>query len=189
VWREDNMKSTKIALLLVLFVGAMTAQAQQDVQVFVPGNASGGFGNPIDQVVPLVAALAAAGPGTITVTYVSGTVTDSGVVDTGPNGVPWDEPGLQFPLQEAKGVSRGRVNNLDALIGAFVPRSRVDHSGFNPIDGTKNLTRVGLLPSRLFLIGEGITLDVREAGTLFLGINDMHVGGNSGGFNVEVTGP
>jgi len=30
---------------------------------------------------------------------------------------------------------------------------------------------------------------VKEAGTLFLGINDVSVGNNSGGFNVEVTGP
>ena len=46
------------------------------------------------------------------------------------------------------------------------------------------------MPGGLFFIGAGKTFDVKESGTLFLGINDAgHVGDNTGGFTVEVTGP
>ncbi|MGA8151636.1 MAG: hypothetical protein WB952_11850 [Terriglobales bacterium] len=185
------MRITKLALVLVLFVAAatMTAQAQQDVQVFVPGTASGYFGNPQDQAVPFVSALTVSGPGTITVTYISGTVTDCCGINTGPNGVEFNARGQQWPLQEAHGRSGGIINNEDALIGVFVPQSRVLCKGFTAIDGTKNATRVGIMPNKLFFIGEGKTFDVTEAGTLFLGINDIVVGDNGGGFTVEVTGP
>jgi hypothetical protein len=186
------MKIVKMALLLVMIIAAasMAVLAQQSVQVFVPGNTNGGFGNPIDQLVPLVPAITVNAPGTITVTYVSGTIPDGGGVNAGPDGVPWNCRGIQTPLQEAGGVARGLCNHLDALIGVFVPQSRVqDRRGFNPIDGTKNLTRVGIVPSKLFLIGEGLSFDVKEPGTLYLGINDMIVADNGGGFTVEVTGP
>jgi len=182
------MKSTKIALVLVLFVAvaAMTAQAQQDVQVFVPGTASGYFGNPVDLMVPLVPAITVSGPGTIQVTYVSGTVTATNM-NTGPNGVPWGEQCCQVPLTEARGLAGGKVPNLCALIGAFVPEKRVNHPGFKAIDGTKNAAPVGIMPNTLFFIGTGKTLSVTQAGTLFLGINDQLVGDNSGGFTVDVS--
>jgi len=181
----------KATFVLALFVAAATvaAQAQQDIQVFVPGTASGYFGNPQDQAVPFVPAITVSGPGTITVTYLSGTVTDCCGINTGPNGVDYKTGGTQWPLQEAHGVSGGTVHDEDALIGAFVPANRVNHPGFIAIDGTKDATRVGILPHTLFFIGEGITLNVKEAGTLFLGINDITVGDNGGGFTVEVTGP
>jgi len=192
--QEDKMKIGKMACVLVLFVAAVTlaAYAQQDLQVFVPGNTNGAFGNPIDVAVPLVPAITVSGPGTITVSYVSGTVTDGGGVNTGPNGVVWDcrSGQIQTPIQEGEGVARAVCHHLDALIGVFVPQSRVqDRRGFNPIDGTKNLTRVGIVPSKLFFIGEGLSFDVKEAGTLYLGINDMIMADNGGGFTVEVTGP
>lgn len=154
----------------------------------MPGTASGYFGNPQDQAVPFVSALTVDGPGTITVTYVSGTVTDCCGIDTGPNGVRFNGRNIhQFPLQERKGVSYGWVNNEDALIGVFVPQSRVNAKGFSAIDGTKAATRVGIRPGGLFFIGTSKMFDVKEAGTLFLGINDVYVADNGGGFNVEVS--
>ncbi len=182
------MKSTKIALGLVLFVAAATMTAPAQTQVFVPGNASGWFGNSVDLLVPLVPAIAVSGPATITVTYVSGTV-NWGDGDVGPNGGPYtNSGGFQFPLQEAKGVASPRqIGNIAALIGVFVPQSRVNASGFTAIDGTKNATRVGIMPNGLFFVGEGTTLTVTGAGTLFLGINDTLTGDNSGGFTVTVS--
>ena len=185
------MRSTKLAIVFVLFVAAIAVAASAQTTVFVAGNATGYFGGTAEMIVPLVPAIILNGPGTITVTYVSGTV-DLGGVITGPNGVFWDQGNGtgQFPLQEAKGVGGGKVNNFGALFGVFVPASRVNHSGFTAIDGTKSATRVGIMPGGLFFIGAGKTFDVMQAGTLFLGINDAgRVGDNSGGFTVEVTGP
>ena len=94
----------------------------------------------------------------------------------------------QLPLQEADAVAGGKVKNLCALIGVFVPQTRVqDHRGFNPIDGTKNFTRVGIRPGGIFFIGESKTFSVTQPGTLYLGINDQLVSDNGGGFNVEVS--
>lgn len=172
--------------LLVLIVAATTSAAQ--TQVFVPGNTNGCFGNAVDECIPLVAALTVSGPGKITVTYVGGTVTDVGV-NTGADGAPWIDPRFQTPLQEKRGVWSLRMTHLDALIGVFVPQSRVLRSGFRALDGTKGVTRVGIMPDGLFLIGTGKTFRASEAGTLFLGINDCWVSDNGGGFTVTVTGP
>ena len=176
----------KYAVVIIILLAAITTLNAQ-VQVFVPGNASGYFGNPADQAIPFVPALTVNGPGTITVTYVSGTVTDAGGVNTGPDGTTWNNGTAQTPLQEAKGIAGGTINNLDALIGAFVPAVRANHSGFAAIDGTKDATRVGIIPHEVFFIGESITFAVTEAGTLYLGINDWVVSDNSGGFNVTVS--
>lgn len=174
-------------LFLVL---AATAANAQTVIISVPGNALGNFGNPPCCSVPFVTALTVSGPGTITVSCISGTVTDSGGIDTGPNGVVWNVTGNQFPLQEALGVSGGPVDNLDALIGVFVPRSRVLAPGFSPVDGTKGTPSaplVGILPTGLVFIGTGRTIVVKQAGTLFLGINDDNGISNGGEFIVLVT--
>jgi len=180
--------AARILTLLVLTVAATITAAQ--TEIFVPGNASGLFGNPVNHVAPFVPAITVNGPGTITVTYVSGTVNFGGSVDAGPNGVPWTcNCNFQLPLQEAQGVSVRKVNKMAALIGVFVSQSRVGRKGFQAIDGTKNATPVGIMPGCLFFIGEGKTFDVNGAGTLFLGINDAGVSDNSGGFNVTVTGP
>ncbi len=174
--------------LLALSVAATTTAAQN---VFVPGNASGFFGNSADQANPLVLALTVNGPGTITVTYVSGTVTwDSNGDTTGPDGTACGTcKGNQTPLNEAHGIGLGKIEKLAALIGVFVPQSRVQSKGFKAIDGTKDATKVGIIPNGLLFIGTGKTFPVKEAGTLFLGINDYHVSENSGGFNVTVSGP
>jgi len=177
--------------MLIVIVAATTTAAQN---VFVPGNASGFFGNPADQANPLVVGLTVSGPGTITVTYVSGKVNwDVNIKGciTGPNGsnkCTWCT-GNQTPLDEARGIGLGEVRRIGALIGVFVPQSRVLRNGFNAIDGTKDATKVGIIPNGLFFIGTGKSIPVSEAGTLFLGINDYKVGDNSGGFNVTVSGP
>ena len=178
------MKTTKIAFLLVLFLAAATMAASAQTQVFVPGNASGYFGNPADQINPLVSAITVNGPGTITVTYVSGTV-DIGGVEVDPNGITQkDCP--QTPLQEAIGISGGTCYHVGGLIGVFAPASTVSRSGFTAVDGTKGTVRIGIMPG-LFFIGTSKTFEVKGAGTLFLGINDEHVSDNSGGFTVSVS--
>ena len=96
---------------------------------------------------------------------------------------------MQFPLNEAHGIGLGKARKVAALIGVFVAQSRVQQAGFSALDGTKNVTPLGIMPGELFFIGTGKTVPVSEAGTLFLGINDTTVGDNSGGFNVTVTGP
>jgi hypothetical protein len=191
-WREDSMKITKVALLLAAFVAAATIFANAQTQVSVPGNASGYFGNPADQNNPLVAAITVSEPGTITVTYVSGLVSDGVHKNIGPNGVRCKGKKCgQLPLEEAKGVFNGgkwqRVYQALALIGVFVSSDRVNLSGFTAADGTKGVEPVGIMPGGLFFIGTGKTFTVTEAGTLYLGINDNWVSDNYGGFNVTVS--
>jgi len=178
-----------LSALLVLILASSTTAAQ--TQVFVPGNASGFFGNTADIPIPFVPAITVSGPGWITVTYVNGTVTDCCGVNTGPNGVPWTWANnqSQAPLQERSGFVVKKITKLNALIGVFVPQSRVQKKGFSALDGTKGVTRVGIMPDGLFFIGTGKTFWVGQAGTLFLGINDCWVSDNGGGFTVTVTGP
>jgi hypothetical protein len=184
------MNIMKSVFVLVLTVTAASIAAQAQVQVFVPGNTNGGFGGPIDLLVPFVQAITVDKPATITVTYVDGLVIDAGGEEFGPNGKDYNcGRTYQLPLQETHGIAGGICLGLNALIGVFVPEWRAAHKGFSPIDGTKDLTQVGIMPDRLFLIGESKTFDVKQAGTLFLGINDCWVSDNSGFFNVEVTTP
>lgn len=181
------MKNAKAVLTLVAFVAAATMIARAQTSVFVPGNTSGGFGNPIDIVVPLVPAITVSGPSRITVTYVSGTVSvGAGFADNGPNGTKWNFNGAQSPLQEGRGASGG-ADKLGALIGVFVPATRVNSWKFQPVDGTKVLARNGIVPSTLVFVGTDRTFYPREAGTLYLGINDDLAGDNTGGFTVTVS--
>jgi hypothetical protein len=181
------MKNIMKIVALALTLSALSLPVCGQVQVFVPGNTNGGFGNPIDMTVPFVPAITVSGPATITITYLSGTIPDGGGVDAGPNGVPWTMNGAQSPLQESRGVTHPTINNLDCLIGVFVPESTVNRPGFTAVDGTKNIAKVGIPPSSLFFVGEGKTLVVNIPGTLYLGINDWIVGDNGGGFTVEVS--
>lgn len=188
LWWEDKMRTTKMLLFLALFVNAAIMAAPAQTTIFVPGNASGSFGNPVNQLVPMVSAVTVSGPGTITVTYVSGNVDVGGDHVVGPNGLgPWSTGGNQYPLQEATGVTTRTATRIGALIGVFVPAPRANHSGFIAIDGTKNAAPFGIMPGGLFFIGESKTFNVSQAGTLFLGINDTLVGDNSGGFSVTVS--
>lgn len=184
--KSHPMAAMSAAVLVSLLV-AISATAQTSAAVFVPGNTLGRFGNPsVSGNQPYVIGIVATGPGTIVVTYVSGTVTD-GSLNTGPNGAPWNMASGQTPLQEAVGVSGGVVGDLDALIGTFIPQSRVQAPGFSPVDGTKDIAPVGLVPSALFFIGTRKILKVRQAGTLYLGINDDNAVTNSGGYLVWIT--
>ncbi|MGB6691641.1 MAG: hypothetical protein WBE76_27705 [Terracidiphilus sp.] len=174
-------------MLAMLLASALPICASAQTQVFVPGNASGFFGNGADIQVEFVPAITVQGPATITVTYLSGTVTDAGGVNTGPNGATWNTSGSQSPMQESQGIAGGTIENLDALIGAFVPASTIDIPGvFSPLDGTKDVAPVGVMPNTLLLVGDGITYNATEAGTLYLGINDWYVSDNGGGYTVQV---
>ncbi len=172
--------------LLLAFLASGTVNVSA-ATVVVPGNATGGFGNPAVGYVPLVPALEVHGKGTIIISYKSGTITDCGGVNAGPKGVtyvlaPWD----QMPLQEVVGTLAGTVPNLNALIGAFVPASTVETSGFAAVDGTKALAPVGIPLNALFFVGKYATVEVNGPGTLFLGINDGYVDDNGGSFTVAV---
>jgi len=81
------------------------------------------------------------------------------------------------------------LTKVGALVGAFVCQCKVERSGFEAVDGTKDLAHLGILPDRLFFVGTSKTISVGCAGTLFLGINDSEADDNSGGFNVTVTEP
>jgi len=186
---EDNVK--KVAFVLAILVAAATMAAYAQNQVTVPGTAMGDFGNTQDQTDPLVPAISVTGPATITVTYVSGQVCwGSGSGDcVGPNGGYYDNSiGFQFPLQEARGIaSPKKLRNIGALIGVFVSATRVSRAGFQAFDGTKNVAQVGIMPNGLLFIGTGRSIPVTEAGTLFLGINDVTASDNSGSFVVTVS--
>lgn len=182
------MKNMRIASVLLLFVVSIIAAHAQN-QIYVPGNVSGNFGNPSDEINPLIPALSVTGPATITVTYVSGSVCWRGTSHCcGPNGASCSTcPLQQWPLQEARGIGLTKEHRIAALMGVFVPASRVNGVGFQPIDGTKNNAQLGIMPNGLFFIGTGKTFPVTEAGTLYLGVNDTIVSDNSGGFNVDVS--
>jgi hypothetical protein len=189
MWREADMKRTKIAFVLLMFVAAATLAAHAQNQITVPGTAMGYFGNPQDQNTPLVPAISVTGPVTITVTYVSGQVCWTYNACVGPNGGFYSNNGpYQMPLQEANGVrSPRKIDNVGALIGVFVPAIRVNRKGFQAVDGTKNMAQVGIMPHGLFFIGASKSFPVSMAGTLYLGINDFSASDNSGSFVVTVS--
>src|SRR5579862_6609483 len=119
------MKIIRVVLVLALFASVVPVLSAQTT-VFVPGNASGFFGSPVNQMVALVPAISVSGPATITVIYLSGAV-NYGItgVEVGPNGGNYPGFGNQYPLQEAKAIAPStHINNMAALIGAFVPQSR-----------------------------------------------------------------
>jgi hypothetical protein len=182
------MNIMRITFVIALCTVAVIAASAQTT-VFVPGNATGYFGYPVNIVVPLVSAITVSGPATINVGYVSGTVDYGMGIQVGPNGGPFPGAGNQYPLQEAKAIAPSKnIDNMAALIGVFVPQSRVQLAGFTAVDGTKDVARVGIMPDGIFFIGIGKAITVKEAGTLFLGINDSGAVDNTGGFTVQVTG-
>jgi hypothetical protein len=185
-------------VLTLLFASFAATPAAAQTSVSVPGNAGGCFGNNPgggnSECVPFVSALTVSGPGTITITYVSGIV--HWVIPNGntagPDGVscPTVDCGVsQTPLLEAQGVqpTNGTIEHVAGLIGVFVLQGRVQTAGFQPLDGTKDVAPVGIFPNGLFLVGRTKTITATEAGTLFLGINDWYVIDNGGAFNVTVT--
>lgn len=184
--------SAAIVLTLLVASFAATPVAAQ-TSVSVPGTAGGCFGSVVNDCPPLVSAITVSGPGTITITYVSGIV--HWVIPNGntagPDGVscPTVDCGVeQTPLLEAQGVqpTNGTIPHVAGLIGVFVLQGRVQMAGFQALDGTKNVAAVGIMPNGLFLVGRSKTITVPEAGTLFLGVNDWYVNDNGGAFNVTV---
>lgn len=189
-----SKKIVATASMLLLFVGSASA-----VTVTVPGTANGGFGSPnTGGSTPFVAAITVTGPGTISIAA-TGTINfGGGFPSNGPNGgVFGASPGnlsLSLPLDEAVGMNSAgypgkQIRRLGALIGAFVPQSLVSNPLFQPVDGTKGLAPIGIVPSQLFFVGNSHVIEVNSAGTLYLGINDGGVVDNSGAFTVNVTTP
>jgi hypothetical protein len=136
---------------------------------------------------PLIKVISVTSASTITIRYISGTwciaPTDCGI---GPNGISFNlDSRFGTPLQEVLGLGFGTVTNAGALIGAFVPASLVNTSGFQATDGTKLASGIGIMPNHLFLVG---TYNVISAGpgTLYLGINTAGVNRNSGSLTVLV---
>jgi hypothetical protein len=187
---SGGMTMKNSLVVFALLIGLLTHGTAFAVSatVIVPGNATGGFGNPALGYVPLVPALDVSRKGTIKIIYKSGTVNSGGILG-GPNGISWSVHNLQSPLQEAIGTMSGTIPNLLALIGAFVPASTVENTGFAAVDGTKALATIGIPPTALFFVGKYSTVEVNGPGTLFLGINDCDVHDNVGSFTVYVTGP
>lgn len=93
-----------IRILTLTFVAAAPALAQ--TEVFVPGNATGCFGNPDDGCMPLVAALTVSGPGTITITYVNGMV-NYGLGEVGPDGGTSTSPLISYPFRKPSALRVG----------------------------------------------------------------------------------
>src|SRR5438270_10750549 len=142
------MKNVRLVVVTILLSFAATIAANGQIQVFVPANTNGGFGNGVDRVVPLVRAVTVSGPATITLTYVSGMVSGGNGV-AGPAGINTSPSciGWQFPLQEADGTNPGVCPYSYALLGVFVPQTRVTRYGFKAVDGTKGVAGVGIMPN------------------------------------------
>jgi len=174
---------SRTVLILIITAAATTASAKH---VYVGGKATGCFGNADTACKTLVTGIAVSGPGTITISA-SGRVKWGGGAYSGPNGRSACIPDYQKPLQEAQGIAHGCVKNVGALFGVFVAQSWVQQEGFQPFDATKNLVQVGIKPGGLILVGRNKKLQVKEAGTLFLGINDDGVQDNGGRFSVNIT--
>jgi hypothetical protein len=192
--------------LPALFMSSLAAlglysEAAAARQVTVPGTATGYFGyNPsAGGDTPFVAALSVNGPGTITISYVSGQVQCSPTwAYSGPNGQnshqAFNAMNVALPLDEAVGINTAAYPTENyahacALIGAFVPRSQASMTGFQPVDGTKGVAAVGIVPSTLFFVGIYHSITVNGPGTLYLGINDNVASNNPGSFTVDVTSP
>src|SRR5260370_17070463 len=107
-----RMKTLLLLAVCVLAATSVVYAQQVTASVFVPSNASGSFGNPLGSGgAPLVSALTVTGPATITVTYVSGTITDAGGVNTRPNGDTCNTAAAHTPLHDQQAVSRGSLTN------------------------------------------------------------------------------
>jgi len=95
------------------------------------------------------------------------------------------------PLQQANTVPSSSsvtgISNLMALIGAFIPRSLVNTAGFTPTDATKSQRGIGIMPDKLFFVGQYNSFHVSGPGVFFLGINDWYTENNSGSFSVKIT--
>ncbi len=127
---------------------------------------------------------------TIKISYISGQwKTNVSLPTSDANGYTGVVTDLQLPLQEATGVIGGKITNVMALTGAFVPKRLTDDNSFTPTDGTKKTRGVGIMPDKLFFVGNDNVMQTSGAGTLYLGVNDMIVADNSGSLTIEITTP
>ena len=195
------MSSLPVLVMSSLVVLGLHSEAAVARQVTVPGTATGYFGsNPsAGGDTPFVAALTVHSPGTITISYLSGQVQCSPTWPySGPNGQnsnqAFNDLSVALPLDQAVGINTAAYPTQNfahacALIGAFVPMSQANMTGFQPVDGTKGVAAVGISPSTLFFVGEYHSITVNGPGVLYLGINDSAASNNPGSFTVKVTSP
>jgi hypothetical protein len=164
------------------------ASANQATIVQVSAMADGGFGTPgIQPFQPLIKAITVHEKSTITVRYISGTWCFGAGLCTGPNGTNFDQgASTAEPLLETIGALGGVITNMAALMGAFVPESLTKTPGFQPVDGTKLTSGVGIMPNMLFFVGSFNAIETSGPGTLYLGINDEGIVDNSGALTVGV---
>ena len=184
-----------LAMVFLLAVGGVPAAVGQasratlTISSFASGNFGAGYAHQTMQT-PLVRAITVPGPGTITVTYVSGSwCAHDGTDCSGANGTAINDPsGVWYdPLQEASGVAVSASQSAIALMGAFVPQLLTQQAGFVAMDGTKLTSGVGIMPNQLFFVGAINYIPVSGPGTLYLGINDWYVDDNSGALTVTVS--
>jgi hypothetical protein len=126
----------------VLAIMATLGAANADV--IVPGNASGGFGSPTDQINPLIAAVTVTGPAVTQITA-TGCLTDAvGPACITPDGFSFTSgAGELTPLQEAGVFSLPTDPGTDGLMGAFVPATIAGQPLFQAIDSTNPACRPG----------------------------------------------
>ena len=122
-------RSVSLALSILAAISVANGDA------IVPGNASGGFGSPSDQVHPLIAAMTVAGPAVIQIAA-TGCLTDTvGPACITPNGFSFTGTGAELtPLEEAGVFSPPTDPRTDGLMGAFVPATIANQSTFQAID-------------------------------------------------------
>jgi hypothetical protein len=184
-------KTCAVVWSAAICLASTLAYASEDSfrTVAVPANANGNFGfGGTGGFAPLAKAITVRSAGTITIQYLSGTWCISpNICGIGPNGIQYNlDSRYGTPLQEVLGLTFGSATNVGALIGAFVPTSLVNTSGFQALDETKLVSGVGITPNHLFFVGTYNVISV-PAGTLYLGINDPVPADNSGSLAVTVT--
>jgi hypothetical protein len=172
---------------------ALTAAAASAATLSVSATANGMFGNLVTGTNTFVAGPSLAAGETVQITA-TGTITLGENLTTDANGVDVDSSSgkvfsFEFtPLEEAAldagGSDDTLMENLGALIGAFVPTAEVTASDFRASD--EDISYGRLSSSALFFVGTSLTYTAAEAGTLFFGINEGYVLNNSGAFSVTV---
>ena len=182
----------------LLFFFSSTLQA---AIVSVPATASGGFGsqgNPGSTGFVLGHTFSTGGE-KISLSASGGVNLSINTRNVGPDGItaPAGTPfaftisytPLEEPLVESGALTIPRpdgdpIENIGALIGAFVPASVANDANFSPFD--EDIVDEGIPSTDLFLIGSKATLSSPGPGSLYLGINEWFASNNSGAFQVAI---
>lgn len=172
---------------------ALSGAAASATTISVSATANGMFGNLVTGTNTFVAGPALAAGDTVQITA-TGIITLGENLTTDADGVDVDSSSgkifsFEFtPLEEALldlgGTDDTLMENLGALIGAFVPTAQVNAPNFRASDD--DISYGSLPSSSLFFVGTSLTYTATEAGTLFFGINEGYVLNNSGAFSVTV---